>query len=151
MHTPKLEKKPKKLKFHNYEIEDNYNYLEENWQEIVKNPKLLPKKIADYLAAENKYADEYLKDTQNIQDILYKEMRARIKEDEVSVEVKHKDYYYYSRYRKKNKDQGHYSLSCRKFKSMDAPEEIVFDGDLEARGTKYFSYSTALSLDQKKL
>ena len=44
MQTPKLEKQPKTHKFHNYEIEDDYNYLEENWQKIVKNPKLLPKK-----------------------------------------------------------------------------------------------------------
>ena len=41
MQVPKLEKRSKKHKFHNYEIEDDYNYLEENWQEIVKNPKLL--------------------------------------------------------------------------------------------------------------
>ena len=37
MHPPKLEKRPKKFKFHNHEIEDDYNYLEKNWQEIVKN------------------------------------------------------------------------------------------------------------------
>ena len=151
MQIPKLEKRPKTHKYHNYEIEDDYNYLEENWQEIVKDPKLLPKNIASYIADENKYADEYLKDTKEIQDVLFKEIRGRIKEDETSVEVKHKDYFYYSRYRKKNKDQGHYSLACRKFKSMDGPEEIIFDGDLEAKGTKYFSYTTALSLNQDML
>lgn len=151
MLPPKLEKRPKKHKFHNYEIEDDYNYLEEDWQEIVKNPKLLPKKISDYISAENKYANEYLKDTQKIQDILFKEMRGRIKEDEVSVEVKYKDYFYYSRYRKKGRDEGNYPLSCRKFKNMDAPEEIIFDGDFESKGTKYFSHTVALSLDQKKL
>ena len=43
MQPPKLEKRPKKHKFHSHEIEDDYNYLEENWQEIVKDPKKLPK------------------------------------------------------------------------------------------------------------
>ena len=127
MQTPKLEKQPKTHKFHNYVIEDDFNYLEANWQEIVKNPKLLPKKIANYIADENKYADEYLKDTKEIQDILWKTHRGRIKEDETSVEVKYKDYFYYSRYRKKNKDQGHNSIACRKYKSMKEPDEIIYD------------------------
>ena len=151
MQPPKLEKRPKKHKFHNYVIEDNWNYLEENWQEIVKDTKKLPKKIADYIADENKYANEYLKDTKEIQDILWKIHRGRIKEDETSVEIKNKDYFYYSRYRKKNKDQGHYEITCRKYKSMEAPEEIIYDGDDEAKGNKYFSHTTALSLNQDKL
>ena len=45
MQPPKLEKREKKHKFHNHEIEDDYNYLEENWQEVVKNQKLLKKKL----------------------------------------------------------------------------------------------------------
>jgi len=151
MQPPKLEKRPKKHKFHNYVIEDNWNYLEEDWQEIVKDTKKLPKKIADYIADENKYANEYLKDTKEIQDILWKIHRGRIKEDETSVEIKNKDYFYYSRYRKKNKDQGHYAITCRKYKSMEAPEEIIYDGDDEAKGNKYFSHTTALSLNQDKL
>ena len=151
MQPPKLEKRPKKHKFHTYVIEDNWNYLEEDWQEIVKDTKKLPKKIADYIADENKYANEYLKDTQEIQDILWKIHRGRIKEDETSVEIKNKDYFYYSRYRKKNKDQGHYAITCRKYKSMEAPEEIIYDGDDEAKGNKYFSHTTALSLNQDKL
>ena len=151
MQVPKLEKRSKKHKFHNYEIEDDYNYLEENWQEIVKNPKLLKKEISDYIAAENNYADNYLKDTQKIQEILFKEMRGRIKEDEQTVEMKYGDYYYYSRHRKKSKDQGNYSLACRKYKTMQAEEEIIFDGDLESKDTKYFSPSTGLSLCQKYL
>lgn len=151
MLPPKLEKRSKKHKFHSYEIEDDYHYLEENWQEIVKDPKKLPKKIANYIADENKYADEYLKDTKEIQNALWKIHRGRIKEDETTVEIKNKDYFYYSRYRKKDKDQGHYSIACRKFKNMKAPEEIIYDGDHEAKGNKYFSYTTALSLNQDKL
>jgi len=34
---------------------------------------------------------------------------------------------------------------------MKAPEEIIYDGDCEAKGKKYFSYTTALSLNQDKL
>ena len=153
MQPPKLEKRPKKHKFWNHEIEDNHYYLEENWQEIIKNPKLLPQPIQDYIAAENQYANNYLKDTKKIQDILFEEMRGRIKEDERSAEMKYGDYYYYSYFRKKNKDQGHYSLSCRKFKNMKAKEEIIFDGDLEAKEakSKYFSSATGLSLCQKYL
>ena len=57
MQPPKLKKIPKKHKFHSQEIEDDWHYLEDNWQKIVKDPKKLPKKIADYITAENKYAD----------------------------------------------------------------------------------------------
>ena len=92
MQPPKLEKREKKHKFHNHEIEDDYNYLEENWQEVIKNPKLLKKEISDYIAAENNYADNYLKDTHKIQEILFKEIRGRIKEDEQTVEMKSSRY-----------------------------------------------------------
>ena len=51
MEPPKLEKRSKKHKFYDYEIEDDYNYLEENWREVVKNPKLLKKNIANYISA----------------------------------------------------------------------------------------------------
>lgn len=153
MQPPKLEKVPKIHKFHGTEIEDDYFYLEENWQEIVKNPKLVPKKISEYIAAENSYADSFLKDTREIQDLLFKEMRARIKEDEQSVEMGYRNFYYYSRHRKKNEDknEGNYSLSCRKFKTMEAPEEIIFDGDLEAKNTRYFSPITGVNLTQNYL
>ena len=45
MQPPKLMKIPKKHKFHSQEIEDDWHYLEDNWQKIVKDPKKLPKKI----------------------------------------------------------------------------------------------------------
>ena len=151
MQPPKLEKRPKKHKFWNREIEDDYYYLEENWQGIVKNPKLLPRPIKNYIDKENKYADHFLKDTKKIQKALFKEIRGRIKEDQRSVPVKYENYFYYSYYRKKSgKKKGHYALSCRKFKSLKGKEEIIFDGDKESKNHKYFSYGTGLSLDQKK-
>ena len=39
MQPPKLVKRQKKHKFHSYEIEDDWQYLEENWQRNCKRSK----------------------------------------------------------------------------------------------------------------
>ena len=48
MQSPKLEKRPKKHKFHSHEIEDDYNYLEDGLNQ--GDGKYFDKKIHGYLA-----------------------------------------------------------------------------------------------------
>ena len=54
--------------------------------------------VLDYLKAENDYLDEVLQHTQPMQEQLFQEMKARIKEDDASVPERRGEYYYYTRF-----------------------------------------------------
>ncbi|MFT5833116.1 MAG: oligopeptidase B [Cognaticolwellia sp.] len=106
-------------------LKDDYYWLREKESE----------EVLDYLKAENKYTDAMTEHLKPLQDALYKEMIARINEDDASVPVKDDEYYYYSRMEKgKN-----YAINCRKKGDLDAKEEIIMDENILAEGTKYFS------------
>ena len=108
---------------------DNYFWLREK-----DNPEVIA-----HLKAENSYTEAMLADVSTLRGALYEEMKARIKEDDSGVPYKHDDYYYYSRVK-----AGHqYALFCRKHRSLDAPEEILLDGNVLAEGQAYFSLGAA--------
>jgi oligopeptidase B len=90
--------------------------------------------VTNYLKAENKYTDEVMKHTEKFQDKLYKEMLGRIKETDLSVPVKEDSFYYYSR----SVEGKQYPIMCRKLKSLDAPEEILLDVNVQAEGHDFF-------------
>jgi oligopeptidase B len=102
---------------------DNYYWLRER-----SNPEVI-----EYLEAENEYTKQMTKHTEEFQDKLYREMRARIKETDLSVPAKKGDYYYYSR----NEENKQYKLYCRKKGSLDATEEILLDMNAIAKGHDY--------------
>ena len=54
--------------------------------------------VMDYLQAENAYTAAVMGSAQDLQKKLYKEMRARIKEDDSTVPEKEGMYFYYERY-----------------------------------------------------
>ena len=74
-----------------------------------------------------------MKSTEGLQEDLYKEMRARIKEDDSSVPEKEGDYFYYTRY----ETDGQYAIYCRKRGSLDAAEEVLLDVNALAEGVDY--------------
>ena len=88
-----------------------------------------------YLRAENAYTAAMMKPSQRLQDTLYREMLARIKETDVEVPYRDGDYFYYSRTRKGKQ----YRIFCRRRGSVDASEQIVLDANQAAMGHKFFS------------
>jgi oligopeptidase B len=101
--------------------------------------------VIDYLTAENDYLDTMMAHTDAFQEALFEEMRGRIKEDDASVPYKLDDYYYYTRF----VTGGEYPIYCRKKGSLDAPEEIVADGNELGKGQSYFNFFTSVSPDHK--
>lgn len=89
--------------------------------------------VMEYLRAENAYTDAIMKPTEALQDKLYKEMRARIKEDDATVPQKEGPYFYYEKYRKGDQ----YPIYCRKHQSLDSPEQIILDVNELAEGKPY--------------
>jgi len=123
MEPPKVRKLPFKIKKHSHVRIDNYYWLRER-----DNPEVIK-----YLKAENRYADFVMRDTQNLQEKLFTEMKSRIKKDDSSVPFKFGNYYYYKRYRK----QGEYPIYARKHRSLKNAEEIIVDVNKLAEGKPF--------------
>lgn len=122
--TPKAIKKPKKLIKHNKVRIDDYYWLNEK-----DNPEVI-----DYLNAENTYFEQETAHLKSFRKKLFKEMKSRIKEDDVSVPFKKNGYYYISRYEKGSQ----YPIHSRKKESLKASEEILFDVNKMAKDQKYY-------------
>ena len=122
---------------------DNYYWLNDYFK---KGPDST--KVVDYLVAENKYYDAMLLGTNALQEKLYLEMKARIKEKDESVPSFKHGYFYYTR-QVEGKD---YFLYCRKKENLDAAEEVLLDVNAMAEGHNYFSArGFAISLDNNLL
>ena len=87
----------------------------------------------EYLREENAYTEAVMAPTQELQDLLYTEMRDRIKEDDSTVPEKEGDYYYYVRFAEGQQ----YPIYCRKHQSLDAPEQVILDVNELAEGAEY--------------
>ena len=85
--------------------------------------------VVAYLEAENAYAESVTKPTAGFQEALYREMLARIKEDDQSVPYPFGGWLYYSR----TETGKQYPIHCRK-RQADAPEEITLDQNALAEG-----------------
>jgi oligopeptidase B len=92
------------------------------------------KEVIDYLDAENAYTNSVLAPTQSLQDDLYEELVARIKQDDSSVPVLFHGWWYYTRY-----DTGReYPIYARRWRTMSAPEHVMLDGNVLAAGKSFF-------------
>ncbi|MEY2692866.1 MAG: Protease [Bacteroidota bacterium] len=100
------------------------------WLNDRENPEVIA-----YLNAENAYYQEQTKHTQPLQEALFLEMKARIKEDDSSVPYFYNGYYYLTRFEK----GGDYPIYSRKKGSLDAAEEILFNCNEMAKGFTYFN------------
>lgn len=91
-----------------------------------------------YLEAENAYTDAMIAPLAANRDALYGEIVARIKPDDASVPYMDKGYWYYSRF----EEGRQYPIHARRKASMEAPEEILLDGNALAEGKGYFQIGT---------
>ena len=91
--------------------------------------------VRAYLEAENAYTDLVMKPTEALQESLYSEMLGRIKETDLTVPYRKGDFFYYSRTEKGKQ----YPIHCRRRGRLDAPEEILLDGNELAKGEKFFA------------
>src|SRR3970040_2386919 len=72
--------------------------------------------------------------TQGLQDSLFEEIKGRIRQDDRSVAYRLDGYWYYTRF-EEGRD---YPIYARKRGSLDAPEEIMLDGNALAQGKPFF-------------
>lgn len=110
---------------HGGHLTDDYRWLREK-----SNPD-----VAQYLEAENAYADSVMKPTETLQKKLYEEIVSHIKETDVNVPYKNGDYFYYQRWEAGRQ----YPISARKKGSVNAPEQIMLDVNELAKGQKFMA------------
>ncbi len=122
--TPKATKKVFEITTHGHTRKDNYYWLRDR-----ENPEVIA-----YLEAENAYCASVLAPYKVLQEKLFTEMKARIKETDASVPYQIDDYFYYSRFQ----EGGEYPIYCRKKGNLDANEEILLDGNNLAKDHAYF-------------
>lgn len=136
MQPPIAQVKPHVIKApHGTSRTDNYYWLNDR-----ENPEVI-----DYLTAENKYLKEAMSHTESFQANLFEEMKSRIKEDDSSVPYFKKGYYYYTRY----EQGGQYAIHCRRKGSMEAPEEIVVNGNELGENQSFLNFYVIYSPNQQ--
>ena len=125
LEAPSAKKIKKELVAHNDVRVDNYFWLNNKNDENVIN----------YLNTENKYTNQVLKKTEDLQKELFGEMKSRIKKDDMSVPYFFNEYWYIKRF-EKGKD---YPIYTRKYKSLENEEEILIDVNKLAKKYKYYN------------
>ena len=140
---PDAEKKPHVVKApFGAERQDEYYWLRDDSR---KDAAML-----GYLNAENAYADAVLAPSKPVQDKLYDEIVARIKQDDASVPYRDRGYWYYSRFETgkdypvhaRRKDApGIDALSIQQANAAGdfAGEEVLLDVNALAAGKDYYS------------
>ena len=112
------------------------------WMQNKKNNEFI-----NHLYAENAYADRIMRKSWLLQKRLYEEEKSYIRKTFRSDSLLKKGYWYYSRL-EENKD---FAIYCRRKDTIDAKEEIYFDGNKLAERYSYFSLSTFSFSPNRKL
>jgi oligopeptidase B len=110
---------------------DPYYWLRDDTR---KDPTVL-----EYLTAENAYAGKVMAPLQQLEQTLFGELRARIKEDDASVPVLDEGYWYYTRFETGKQ----YPIIARRKGTMQAPEEVLLDGNALAAGHAFYAIGGA--------
>ena len=134
---PSARRDPTVTTLHGQSLPDDYAWLKE---------KSSPEVIA-YLEQENAYTRAVMQPTEDLQAKLYAEMVSHIKESDVSVPFRDRQYWYYSR-----TEQGaQYPIYCRKLGSLDANEQIMLDVNELAAGESFMALGVVTVSDDGAL
>jgi oligopeptidase B len=134
---PIAEKREHSYTHHGITVQDPYSWLKD-----PSYPKVDDKDVLAYLGQENAYFEANMAAQKPLTDALFKEMKARIKEDDSSVPQKDGDWIYWSKF-----DEGaQYRKHYRKAVSGGADILILDENEL-AMGKDYFRLG-GLSISQ---
>ena len=126
---PIAEQRPHSYERHGYTISDPYHWLKDPSYPTVDDEDVL-----DYLKAENRWFEQNMAGQKALTDTLFKEMKARIKEDESSVPQKDGDWLYWTAF-----DEGaQYKKWYRKPVAADGQSVLMLDENKLAEGKEYF-------------
>jgi oligopeptidase B len=106
-----------------------------------------PEVIA-YLEAENAYKAAMTAHAKALEDKVYAEIVARIKQDDSTVPYRKRGHWYYTRFETGKE----YPVYARKAASLEAPEQVMLDGNAMAAGHDFFEIGAmAIAPDNRLL
>ena len=112
------------------------------WIQNMEDPDTL-----EYLNSENSFTEHIFEPWAEQRERLFSEMRARIKEDDSTVPSKEGDYWYYTKF----EEGTQYPIFCRKYLSLDKPEEILLDVNQLAENQDYTQIGSVENSPDHKL
>lgn len=127
---PVAQQRPHAVTSPNGTRNDPYYWLRDDTR---KDPAVLA-----YLNAENAYAANIMGPQKALEDTLFAEMRSRVKEDDSSVPTFEDGYWYYTRFETGKQ----YPIHARRKRTMQAPEEVLLDGNQLATGHSFYRIGT---------
>jgi len=130
---PVAAKRPHSYTVHGITVEDPYDWLYDK-----SYPKVDDKDVLDHLKAENAYFEAKMEGQKALTEALFKEMRARIKEDDSTVPQKDGDYLYWSEFEEGAQYRKHYRKPV-----AGGERELLIDENAMAEGHEYFSLGAA--------
>ena len=128
---PVAERRPKELTAHGDVRVDEWHWLRDR-----EDPAVIR-----LLETENEYTAEVMRDTEALQEELFQEIKGRILETDLSVPVRKGAWWYYHR----TEASKQYGIHCRKADQngeMSNEEIVLFDENVAAAGTEFFSLGT---------
>jgi oligopeptidase B len=140
---PVARKERTETKLHGITLTDDYA-----WLRAKDNPE-----VKAYLDAENAYAEAITAPLADLRERLYQEMLSHLKQTDVSVPFRDRDWWYYTR----TEEGLQYAIHCRNRGGVagpdsGAPEEIVLNGNNLAKGHAFFAIgATEISDDGRWL
>ena len=135
---PIASKRPHEITQHGHTRMDHYY-----WMRDKNDPETMK-----HLRAESDYLEELMQHTKPLQEKLFHEMKARIKEDDSTVPEKRGGYFYYERH----EEGKQYPIFCRRHGSLGAAEEVLLDQNELAEGKTFCSVGAfSISTDGNKL
>ena len=137
---PAAPRRPSRRMLHGVTLADDYAWLkDDNWQQVLRDPKALRADVRAHLDAENAYREALMASTVQLQAELFAEMKGRIKEDDASVPSPDGAWEYYSRYAL----GAEHPIHARRRRGGPDAEEILLDEDALSKGKAFFQVGAA--------
>lgn len=114
---------------HRFDEHGNVRVDQYYWLRDRDNPEVIK-----YLEDENAYTKAVMAHTAALQERLFEELKGRVRQTDQSVPYRQGGYYYYTRL----VEGKNYPIYARKRGSLDAPEEILIDGNALGEGKPFF-------------
>ena len=137
MNIPKLKKIKSEKKYHDITLNDDYAWVDQpDILEVLQDANKINSEVKSYINSNNKITENYFEDVLGLQKDLFKEIKSKIKLDDISLKYKDKKYFYWT----KTEAKSNYGKRIRQLIDKSKPEEVFFDADLEKKkyGSEYF-------------
>lgn len=125
--TPRAPRRPHTWQRPDGPVDDPYAWLRDK-----SDPATL-----EYLSAENSHADAWFAERDGDVELIFSEIKARVKEDDSSYPVRHGNWWYTSR----TETGKSYAIHTRGVSADDTFGQLLLDENIEAAGGDYFSLS----------